>query len=298
METIERQSVIKANRIATFICTVIFLFSLGVALTIDSVVLLLDSAGWLIGVITGILYEKVIKTIKKPPSARYHFGYAKIEPLSINIEALLILGACFFTIKMGIQDIIHPDEVKGYGLAIGLTLGTGIIGLIVSRYLKVMGKKNNSPLLEVNAFAWFVDSVFAFGVCGGFVIAGFLSGIGHKTAAAYIDPVMGIILALVLVPAPFKMLKNHVGELLDENPGGAEEQQINEIINQFKDKWGMRGIKSLRIRKAGTKYFIDVCFHADSEQHVEDTIKSVRLLENDLQGPLKQVDVGVRFEIG
>jgi len=45
METTETQILVKANRIAAYLCAVIFVSSLSVALKTDSVVLLLDSAG-------------------------------------------------------------------------------------------------------------------------------------------------------------------------------------------------------------------------------------------------------------
>jgi|WetSurMetagenome_2_1015567.scaffolds.fasta_scaffold00064_12 cation diffusion facilitator family transporter len=299
METLsaEKKQIIFANKISTIVCAVIFVFSLSVALAIDSVVLLLDSSAWMIGILTGILYDKVLKTIERPPSVRYHFGYAKFEPLSLTIEAVLIIGSCLFTLKMGVQDIIHPDEVTGYGFAMLLTFSTGIIGLLVAGYLRLIARKFNSPILKTNALSWFVDSIFSFGVFVGFAVANFLSNIGQKDMAAYADPVMGIVLALTLLPAPVKMLKEYVGELLDENPGGAEEKRINDLAEDFKNRWGMRDIKCLRIRKAGSKYFIDVCFIADSQQHIEEIVKSVKDLETAVQQLFKESEVGVRFEI-
>jgi cation diffusion facilitator family transporter len=293
----EKKQIILANKIATIVCAVIFVFSLIIAIAIDSVVLLLDSSAWMIGVITGVLYDRVIKTIGRPPSVRYHFGYAKFEPLSLTIEAALIIGACVFTIKMGIQDIFNPDEVTNYLYAMILTFSTGVTGLAVAGYLKVTGRKYNSPILKTNALAWFVDSIFSFGVFGGFAIASVLSDMGHKETAAYVDPAMGIILALILLPAPLKMLKEYVGELLDENPGGDDEKRLREIVDEFRSRWGIRDIKCLRIRKAGTKYFVDVCYVADSQQHVEDIIKSVKDLEVSAQKLFKDAEVGVRFEI-
>ena len=121
-----------------------FLISAVMALITDSITLILDASASLVILVVGFLIHFSVKKIHQPPDKYYNFGYHKYEPLTAAIQNILIVVVCAVSIKFAIQDIIHVEDMHGYGLpAVGIFC-EAILALCIALYLKRAGHKTNS----------------------------------------------------------------------------------------------------------------------------------------------------------
>ena len=86
----------------------IVIFALIAGLLTHSTALLLDGSLALLDVIVSIMTVFVAKLLQNSTSSEsYPYGYFKIEPLIVSIQAALIIGACFFSILHTGKDLLH-----------------------------------------------------------------------------------------------------------------------------------------------------------------------------------------------
>lgn len=287
---------VAANRSALYVNIFVFAFTLVIGIRIDSITLLLSSSAWLVDVVATVMYHRIIISIHKEPDARYHFGYAKYEPLVAVVTGLLIVSSCVLSIKYAVQDIVHPEEVHSYALGVALAGATAVVSLGLGRHLQRLGKRLKSAILVVNAADWYVDGLLSAGICAGFLAGKVVSELGHSQAAAYMDPAMSIVLAGLLLITPIQIIRDNMDDLLDANPGQAIERTTWSIMDRLKDRFPFGRVHRIRLRKAGRKVFLDIRLACGNHCTAQEQSRLVQELRRDADKEFEHVDVTVSFE--
>jgi len=101
---------------ATGLTVVYAIAAVIIALISDSMTMLLDGAYSVIDMFVSFAAVLVVRKLNEPPNEKYHFGYAKLEPLMTAADGLLLLFLCFMSITLAVQDLIHPDPVEHVGV--------------------------------------------------------------------------------------------------------------------------------------------------------------------------------------
>ncbi len=283
-----------AARVSIAGSIVMFLVSTVIAFMTDSITLILDASASLVILVVGFLIHFSVKKIHQPPDELYNFGYHKYEPLTAAIQNMLIIVVCAVSIKFAVQDIIHAENMHSYGLpAVGIFC-EAIIALCIALYLKGIGRRTNSQMIKASSFHWFLDTALSFGLCAGFCVALILHGSRWAGLTPYIDPSMAILLALFFISAPVRGGLHNVFELLDAAPVSDIREKIKEVVNQYRP--GAFGTHRLRIRKAGQKIFVDVCFIAEGSLTLSNAGEMAERFEKELRTHLPDCDVVVYFK--
>jgi cobalt-zinc-cadmium efflux system protein len=152
----------------------------------------------------------------RPADARRTFGYGRIEMLGALANGALLLGATIFIVYQAVERFYHPSVPAGSLMAavaaIGLAINVGV-GLLLLRD----GKHN----LNVAA-ALFHVAGDAFGavavIAGGIVIA--------VTHAAWIDPMLSLVVAAVIVIGVVRVLRDATDVLLEAVPRGIDTDAV------------------------------------------------------------------------
>ncbi|HOJ39204.1 MAG TPA: cation diffusion facilitator family transporter [bacterium] len=289
---------VKLNLLSVAASLLIFLSAAGIGLAIDSITLLLSSSAQLVDVITGFFYHRVITTVDREPNERYHFGFAKYEPLTAFLSGVLILSACVFSLKFAVQDIIHPEEVENYSAGLVLAGVTAVVSFMLVPLLRKYARVFHSSILRVIAVEWFNDGLSSVGIAVGFLLAQQFSREGHSLWAAYVDPVMSIILVGFLVVEPIKIVRSSLEDLLDINPGETTEEQAKELAENLRKEFNLAGVKKVRLRKAGRKIFLEIKFVTPPESSVRELEKLTAHLTALAREIFHPIDVTVTFTTG
>ncbi|GAB2808402.1 cation diffusion facilitator family transporter [Streptomyces chlorus] len=186
----------------------------------DSLALVADAAHMATDALGLGMALLAIHFANRPPSERRTFGYARAEILAALANCLLLLGVGGYVLYEAIQRFLAPAGTEG-----GLTLVFGAIGLVanlVSLTLLMRGQKES---LNVRG-AFLEVAADAFGSVAVIVSALVIVATGWMAA----DPIASLVIAVLIVPRAFKLLRETLDVLLEAAPKGVDMAQVRAHI--------------------------------------------------------------------
>ncbi|MEU7474004.1 cation diffusion facilitator family transporter [Streptomyces sp. NPDC044984] len=186
----------------------------------DSLALVADAAHMATDALGLGMALLAIHFASRPPSERRTFGLARAEILAALANCLLLLGVGGYVLYEAIERFVTPADTKG-----GLAVVFGAIGLVanlVSLMLLMRGQKESlnvrGAFLEVAADA--LGSVT--------VIVSALVILATGWTAA--DPIASLVIAVMIVPRTWKLLRETLDVLLEAAPEGVDMRQVRAHI--------------------------------------------------------------------
>lgn len=283
----------QAVHISMAVAIVIFLIVLAAGIISDSIALLLDASAGFIAILMAFVLKFNLKKTSMPPDQFFNFGYDKFEPFTVAMQGSMIMLTCVTALYFAIQDIVHADDVARYDVPMYAALVTGFLALFTSLYLKRAALRVPSHMLEASSLNWLVDASFAFAMMFGFGFGFYLHRKGYSHLTPYVDPVMTIVLALILIWTPVKLLKKSLFQLLDAAPSRDIRQEVEKIVD--KHKMNAFGIRSIRMRSAGEKIFLYICFDIHGHTTMLQAEEFVKAFEDDVARRFPRYDAIVYF---
>lgn len=272
----------------------LFVISAAAGIAVDSVTLILDASASLVILVVAFLMSSTIKKIHSPPDEIFNFGYEKYEPFTVVLQGALIITTCLISVKFAIQDIIHSEDIKNYQLPVIAACLAVAIGIFISVFIKIAARRTRSSMMHTASMHWFIDTGMSIGMLGGFYAGWVLKDKGYTNITPYVDPAMAILLALVFILPPLRTIRKNFMELLDAVPSKEIRDKVRKVVDEYKPR--MFGVHRLRIRKAGDKIFVDICFIVKEEMTVRQAEAVAADFEKDLKGHLPHLDVVVYFK--
>ncbi len=183
-----------------------------------------------------------VSKANEPADKEHPFGHGKYEDMSGFIEGGLIVFAGLYIISESIKKLFLGFDLKSEpDLGIYVMACSVILNLIVSSYLFYIAKKRDSVSLYADAQHLRMDVISSFGVLCGLLIIKY-------TGFSVIDPVIGILIACIIVKTGIKINKNAMNDLLD---GSLPQDDINKIEKILNEAEGIKGYKNLKCRRIG-----------------------------------------------
>ena len=228
----------------------------------------LDSS---VDALNNVLALIVVRVAAKEPDEDHPYGHGKFETLG----ALAIVGflaiTCFELIRGAVNELLqgaHPVGVTDSQLAVlVLTLG---VNVLIAWYENRRGRELKSELLVADAAHTRADVLITVGVLAGVLFA--------RQGWWWIDPVVAIAVALVIVLVAYRILVRTVPVLVDQRalPTG-EIRQTAETVPGVKSAYGIRSRGPSDLRYAEVTIAVDpradvAAAHAIADQ-VEERLK-------------------------
>jgi len=228
----------------------------------------LDSS---VDALNNVLALIVVRVAAKEPDEDHPYGHGKFETLG----ALAIVGflsiTCFELVRGAVNELLqgaHPVGVTDSQLAVlVLTLGGNVV---IAWYENRRGRELRSELLVADAAHTRADALITVGVLVGVLFA--------RQGWWWIDPVVAIAVALVIVLVAYRILVRTVPVLVDQRalPTG-EIRQTAETVPGVKSAYGIRSRGPSDLRYAEVTIAVDpradvAAAHAIADQ-VEERLK-------------------------
>ncbi|MFF3895571.1 cation diffusion facilitator family transporter [Streptomyces sp. NPDC001812] len=156
----------------------------------------------------------------RPPSERRTFGYARAEILAALANCLLLLGVGGYVLFEAVQRFVSPAETEG-----GLTLVFGAIGLVANMVSLALLMRGQKESLNVRG-AFLEVAADALGSLAVIVSALVVMATGWAAA----DPIASLLIALMIVPRSFKLLRETLDVLLEAAPKDVDMAQVRAHI--------------------------------------------------------------------
>ena len=170
----------------------------------------------------------LIPLFYKPVSERKPFGYAQVESLLILGKGLLLIAVTIGLILANVQMLLHGGNTIDQQLIGYFEFGLAMISAIVLWLLTRMHKQVQAPLVEAEILGWKLDVFSSIGVGLAFFLGSLLDNSPLYWLSPYIDQIIAIIIALIMLPQPFHLIQESLKNLVLFAP----EEEVMEEIKQ------------------------------------------------------------------
>jgi cobalt-zinc-cadmium efflux system protein len=208
------------------------LVSHSLALTGDAVHVCMDVVALALALVASI-------GAARPADPRRTFGYGRIEVLGALVNGTLLLVATIGIVYFAIRRFAVPVEpqaavmtiVAGVGLAVNAAVGLS---------LRSHGKGNLN--VQAALFHVFGDALGAVAV----IIGGIAIALTHQ---AWIDPMLSLFVAAIIVVGVARLLRDATSVLLESVPGDVDSARLAEHLQRIV---GVIGVHDLHVWSIGS----------------------------------------------
>jgi cation diffusion facilitator family transporter len=215
-----------------------------------SVGVLSDAVHSLMDLIASVIALASVRKADEPADSTHRYGHEKLEDLAAGAQALLLLvGAVFIAIE-AIRRLIDGGSVEKAGVGMAVAGAAAVINLVVSTYLARTGKTTGSSALTANAADLRTDAIVSVGVLVSLTLV-------IVTGADWIDPLVGLVVAIAISTTGVRILIDASRRLADEALPPDELTALEEVVNSFLGT-EVVGVHDLRARHVGSHHQVDL----------------------------------------
>ncbi|MDZ4235031.1 MAG: cation diffusion facilitator family transporter, partial [Dietzia sp.] len=158
--------------------------------------------------------------MNRPPSDRHTWGLRRAEVLSALAQAALLLGVGIFALVEGIRRLFEPPEI-----ASGSLLFFGIVGLVanIASLLVLMSGRTRNLNMRAAFLEVLNDALGSGGVIASAIL---IATLGWYQA----DAIAGILIALLIIPRTFILLRASGSVLLESTPPALDLAEVRRHI--------------------------------------------------------------------
>jgi cation diffusion facilitator family transporter len=251
--------------------TILIILKLIIGIISGSVSILSEAIHSSMDLVAALIAFFSVKVSDNPPDKEHPYGHGKIENISGVIEALLIFVAAALIIIEAIKKLLGaPIELEMIWMGAIVMFISAVMNFIVSRRLYKIAKQTHSIALEADALHLKTDIYTSLGVAVGL-------GLIYITGIKWLDPVVAILVALMIVYESFKLLKKAFSPLLDASWN-------KEDVTKLKNKLSEMNVlyHDLKTRTAGSYKFVDLHVEISENESVRDAHKFCDYIEEEL----------------
>jgi cation diffusion facilitator family transporter len=244
-----------------------------------------DAAHSSVDVVYNVLGLFVVRVAARAPDEEHPYGHGKFETLGALAIVVFLSITCFELVRSAIGRLGSGGrvvQISDVGLVILLaTLATNVF---VAWYENRRGHELSSELLIADAAHTRTDVFITIGVLIGVLFA--------RRGHTWVDPVVAIVIALLIVRVAYEILSRVVPVLVDER--AIPEPTIRQTAQAVKGVKSAYGIRS-RGGNAGVRY-AEVTIAVDSSANVADAHAIADAVEERLKKDLELEEVTVHVE--
>lgn len=242
---------IRVQKFIVAVAVVLFVIKMAAWYLTGSVAVLTDGLESIVNVISGFigLYSLILSA--KPKDSNHPYGHGKVEFISAGIEGALITIAGIYIIYEAVLSFIYPEPLQKLDLGIFLIALSALINYVFGKWAYKTGKANDSLALQASGKHLQTDTFTTFGIIGGLILIRF-------TNVLWLDGVVAIIFAIIIMRTGFRILRQVVAGIMDETDEDLLQELISFLQENRSPKWV--DLHNLRIIKYGRILHVDCHF--------------------------------------
>ncbi len=226
--------------------------------------------------------------IAKPPDPKFPYGYNKADTIATKVLAFIIFFAGAQLAITSAYKLMNPTEGIIPGSIAIYVIIISIIGkLMLSMYLKKMGKSVQSAMLIANARNMKNDVIISLSVLVGLVFTLIFQ-------LPFIDKITALGVSIYIMVVAFRIFMQTNVEMMD----GMEDKEIyKKIIDVVKEVEGASNPHRIRVRKMAHLYLVALDVEIDGDRSLSDAHQIGVEVENKLKNTMPNIyDVLLHLE--
>jgi len=238
-------------------------------------------------ILAAVITLVALVVAERPPDAGHPFGHSKVEYLSSGAEGTLILLAAVLIVVQAIQRLLEPQPLEQVGAGVIISAIAAAANFAVARILLRAGRRHRSAALTADAHHLLTDVWTSVGV----IVAVGLVGL---TGWLWLDPVIGLIVALQIILTGGKLIRVAVDGLMDVALPPEEAAQVTAILERYRDQ----GVTyhALRTRQAGAQRFVSFHVQTPGSWSIQRGHELLESMEREIREQLAPVNVLTHIE--
>ena len=209
-----------------------------------------DALESIVNLVTATVALYTIHIALQPADRRHQFGHHKAEYFSAVLEGVLIVVAALLILSEAYDAFVRPRALNDIAAGLGLNaIATGINAAWCA-FLIRWGRRQRSPALVADGWHLLTDVFTSIGVLVGL-------GLATLTGWQFLDPLLAALVALNILWAGWRLVRESVGGLMDEAVTAEVARRIREVIAANAE--GAIEAHDVKTRTAGRMTFIE--FH-------------------------------------
>jgi cation diffusion facilitator family transporter len=254
----------------------------------NSYALIADGIESTADIVTSLVVWGGLRVSVAPADERHPYGYGKAEALAGIVASLALLAAAAMIAVQSVREIRTPHHLPHWSTLLVLVLVVAT-KLILARWMGDIGAEAESTSLQADAWHHWADALTSIAAFVGITI-GLVGGPGYEPA----DDWAALLACGIIAWSGVNLLRMAVRELLDAAPAKEFEQQVRALALGID---GVRALDKCRIRKSGTRYFVELHVEVDGQATVQEGHDIGGRVRSGLrQSPLRIADAFIHIE--
>jgi len=253
-----------------------------------SVGLLSDAMESVVNLIGAVMALAMLTVAARPADETHAYGHYKAEYFSSGMEGAMILIAAASIGFAAVKRLLHPAALENVGLGVAVSVVAALVNLFVALVLRRAGRVHESVTLEADSHHLFADVVTTVGVVIGI-------GLVVLTGWNRLDPVIGLLVAFVIVLTGVRIVRKSVYGLMDTALPESEQQALRAVFERYIGEEGV-DFHALRTRQSGVRRFISVHVLVPGDWSVNRGHELLEHIEADVRDTLPNVSILTHLE--
>lgn len=190
----------------------------------------------------------------------YPFGYGKAEQLAAAVVGLMLIAAAVAIAIESVRQILTP-HLAPRPFTLGVLVGVMLVKEVLFRRVLRVGADLGSAAVQADAWHHRSDVITSGAAFIGISIA-LAGGPGWESA----DDWAALLAAAIIVRNGSRVIRPAVDDLMDRAPG---EALVARVAGAASSVAGVRAVEKLKIRRAGTGYYVDIHVQADPKMPLD-----------------------------
>jgi len=155
-----------------------------------------------------------------PPTDKRTFGLHRAEILAALVNAVVLLGVCGYLAVEGVRRLVHPQAVEA-----GPMLGFALVGLVANgASLSLLARRRESSMNMRGAY------LEVFGDLVGSALVVVAAVVVMATGVTRADPVASLLIAVLILPRAFTLVRDAVDVLLETTPAHLDLDDVRDHL--------------------------------------------------------------------
>ena len=252
-----------------------------------SVGLLSDALESVVNLVAAAVAIWALTLASRPPDDEHAYGHSKAEYFSSGAESVLILVAAGGIAYTAIGRLLDPKPIEQVGAGLAVSLVAALLNGGVAAVLLRAGRKLGSIALRSDAHHLLTDVWTSVGVAVGVLLVAL-------TGWLVLDPLIAILVALNIIWAGWRLLRDTVNGLLDVGWPAEEQAQVRAVLAGF----AADGVSfhAVRTRMAGQRRFVSLHVLVPGAWSVQRGHDLCERIEAQIRGQLSNTTVFTHLE--
>ncbi|HEY4544017.1 MAG TPA: cation diffusion facilitator family transporter [Tissierellaceae bacterium] len=237
-----------------------------------------DGIHTLSDVLTTVVVLLGLKVSSKKADDDHPYGHERYESIFAKLLSLILLVTGAFIGYEALKTLIQGNIKQPGQIALIAAFISILTKEAMYRYTIKTAKKIKSISMEADAWHHRSDAFSSIGT--------FIGILGARVGFPALDPIAGIVVAIMVIKVGVDLYLKSIRELVDES---ASEEIINEINKIASSTKGVINVNRLRTRVFGNRIFVDIDIQVDPNITVKEGHDISAVLHDRLESEITDI---------